>query len=82
VVSAMKTKPTLAQEVANASRVLQNDLEAKQQRTPRDYSIVVEEARRLERLQARRRKLRRDLRAIEADIRHSKKMLKAFAHGD
>jgi predicted phage-related endonuclease len=69
---------TLAEEVANASRVLTNELEAKQA-TPGRTNELVATAKRLERLQAKRRKVRAELRRIDADIRHEKKFLRALA---
>jgi ribosomal protein L35 len=68
----------IAREVAEASHVLQNELPAAQ-RAPRNQNLVIEEARRLERLMAKRRRLRRELRVVDADIKHARKMLKAFA---
>ena len=69
---------TRALEIANASIVLEHDLPAVTRR-PRAVSPVIDEARRLERLLAKRRKLRRDLRTVDADIKHSRRMLKALA---
>ena len=70
----------LAKEVAEASRVHAHGLPAKQvAASTRRNQLVIEEARRLERLLAKRRRLRRELRVIDADIRHARKMLKAFA---
>lgn len=68
----------LAHEVANAARVLDNDLPAKQGRH-RQVGAVIDEAKRLQRLQTKLRRLRAQVRTCEADIRHSKKMLKALA---
>lgn len=68
----------MRKEVAEASRVLENELPAKQSR-PRNQQLVIEEARRLERLLAKRRRLRRELRVVDGDIKHARKMLKAFA---
>jgi hypothetical protein len=65
-------------EIAEASRVLENELPARQA-APRNQNLVIEEARRLERLMAKRRRLRRELRVVDADIKHARKMLKAFA---
>jgi|GEM_PF-4273635 len=65
-------------EVANAARVLENELPAKQAR-PRRTNEVVDCARRLERLRVKARRLRRELKSLETDIRHEKKMLRALA---
>jgi hypothetical protein len=69
----------LSTEVAGAIRVLDNDLPARQARGARRASELVLTAKRLERLQARRRKLRAELRRVEADIKHDRKMLRALA---
>lgn len=68
----------LALETANAFRALENELPAKQV-TPTSRNLVIDEARRLERLLAKRRRLKRELRALDRDIKHSRRMLKAFA---
>jgi len=60
-----------------AAALLQHDLPAAQ--GGRALSPVIDEARRLERLITKRRRLRRDLRTVDADIRHSRKMLAALA---
>jgi len=63
----------IAREVAEASRAATG-------KHPRGYpSTLVAEARDLERNIARRRKLRRELRALDLTIRHNRKMLKALA---
>jgi predicted nucleic acid-binding Zn-ribbon protein len=72
--------PNLAHEVANASRV--DILESEFRQAKRDTNDVVNSARRLARLQAKRVKLRRELRAVEADIKHERKMLRALAGAD
>jgi len=68
----------LAAEVGGAIVGLANDLPAKPHKVRRASELVLS-AKRLERLQARRRKLRAELRRIEADIRHERKMLRALA---
>jgi len=47
--------------------------------TPTDSQTLVNEAKRLERLQAKRRKLRRELRLVEDAIKFSRKQVKALA---
>jgi len=68
---------SLHAEIAEASRATTG-----KQRTHSANGIVAS-ARSLERLLSKRRKLRRDLRLLEADIKHERKMLKALAgaHG-
>jgi hypothetical protein len=58
--------------------VLKNDFDAKQTGAPRRTNELVATAKKLERLQAKRRALRRALKRIEADIRHEKKFLRAL----
>jgi uncharacterized protein YlxW (UPF0749 family) len=74
----MRQNNRLAIEVANADRVLTNELEAKQS-TPARTNELVATARKLEKLQAKRRKLRAELRSVEKDIKHEKRFLKALA---
>jgi len=68
----------LSNEVANAYNVLDNEIEAKQS-TPRRTNELVATAKKVERLEARRRQLRRELRRVEAAIKHEKKFLRALA---
>lgn len=70
----------LAREVANARIVLDNELPSKQA-ARHQTNAVIDEAKRLQRLQTRRAKLRKELRQVDKDIRHSKRMLKALAGG-
>lgn len=75
----MKRSQRLGREVAEASVVLSNDLPAKAGRSRHQTGAIIDEAKRLQRLQTQRRQLRKKLKAIEADIRHSKQMLRALA---
>lgn len=69
----MKRHKRIADEAAEASR-------AKTGKRTRAYpATLIAEARELERNMAKRRRLRRQLREVEANIRHGKKMLKALA---
>jgi hypothetical protein len=69
-----KHRLSLRQEIGEASRK-----DAGKQ-TRRGYSNeLVATARKLEKLLAKRRKQRRELRRLEEDIRHERKMLKALA---
>ena len=68
----------LSTEVGGAVAVLDNELPARQGKTRRASDLVTS-AKRLERLQARRRKLRAELRRLEADIRAERRMLRALA---
>jgi len=69
----MKRARRIAHEVAEASR-------AKVQGTkPRDPRELVATARTLERWLAKRRKVRKELRFIDQQIKHERKMLKALA---
>ena len=81
----MKRQPrNLAREVANATVVLGNELPsiyATSHGARHAAGAIIEEAKRLQRLQTQRRQLRARLKAIEADIRHSKQMLRALAGG-
>jgi hypothetical protein len=67
-----------ANEAATAAHALTNELSVATLPTG-TTNLVIEEARRLERLQAKRRKLRAELRRLDRDIKHSRKMLRAFA---
>ena len=69
----MKRARRIAHEVAEASRA------TVQGHKPRDPRELVATARTLERLLARRRKLRRELRLLDSQIKHERKMLKALA---
>jgi hypothetical protein len=68
----------LSTEVAGAVVGLLHDLPARQGKARRASDLVTS-AKRLERLQARRRKLRAELRRVEAEIRHERRMLRALA---
>jgi hypothetical protein len=68
----VKRARRIAHEVAEASRATTG-------RKPRDPRELVATARTLERLLARRRKLRRELRLLDGLIKHERKMLKALA---
>lgn len=67
----------IARDVAEASRVTH---EART-RKPRvsNTDVLVDIARQLERLQAKRRKMRRELRNVELDIKRVKREMKALA---
>jgi hypothetical protein len=69
----------VATEVANASMVLDNELESRI--TPRTgrADFLVQTAKQLQRLQTKRSKMRRDLKVIEQEIRMRKRELKALA---
>lgn len=68
-----KTSTHIGREVAEASRATTG-------KQRRGYpSALIASAQQLERLKAKRRKLKKDLRHIEADIKHEKKMLRAMA---
>lgn len=71
----MKTRPTLVQEVAEASRVCTSEFV----QARRDTSDIVASAKRLQRLQTKRARLRKELRQLEQDIKHERKMLRAIA---
>lgn len=78
----MAHKLSLAAEVAGAATALENDLPTKtSKRIPHSNAAIIDEAKRLQRLQTRRKALRRQLRQVEADIRHSRQMLRALAGG-
>lgn len=68
----------LSQEVANASKVLANELPNKFVKS--GYTdVLVATAKKLERLQNRRRKVRKELKTLNEDIRLAKRELKALA---
>lgn len=69
----MKRARRIAHEVGEAYRA------TVQGRKPRDPRELVATARNLERLLARRRKLRRELRLLDGQVKHERKMLKALA---
>lgn len=70
---APRTSTHIGREVAEASR-------AKTGKQRRGYpSALIATAKQIERLQAKRRTLRKALRHVEADIKHEKKMLRAMA---
>lgn len=71
-------KRPLSAEVASAFGVLENELPSKQS-NPKRTNELVATAKKIERLQARRRALRKELKRIERDIKHEKKFLKALA---
>jgi hypothetical protein len=68
----------LSIEVAAASKVLENHLPAAFVK-PTYGNALIDTAKRLQRLQTKAGKLRRDLRAAEAAIRAAKRELKALA---
>jgi peroxiredoxin len=75
-----RATPDRRREVAEASLVLQNELPARQLAAGTSRSnLLIDTAKRLQRLQTRRARLRKDLKAVEADIRHTKKMLRGRA---
>lgn len=63
----------LAREVAEASRATTG------KQVPRNQNELILTARKLERLLAKRRRLRRDIRRVDADIRAERRNLKALA---
>lgn len=73
---AIVIRPSFAQEVANADRALVNELPSKQARRSNG---LVESAKRIQRLQTKAAKLRRQLKAVQFEIRHEKKMLRGLA---
>lgn len=67
----------LSNEVANSALVLANELPTRFVKSTH-ADVLVQTAKRLERLQARRRKARKELKQIDADIRFEKKNLRAL----
>jgi len=65
----------LAHEIANADNVLKNELPSVRV-NPNRGSFLVETAKKLQRLQTRAAKLRKELKATELAIRSTKKDLK------
>lgn len=68
----------LSREVAEASRALESELPARYVK-PTHANLLVDVAKRLQRLQTSRAKLRKELRSIEREISIQKKQLKALA---
>jgi len=68
----------IAREVGHASLALANALPATYPR-PTFPNMLVEVAKRLQRAQTKRIKLRRELKAVEGEIRTHKRELKALA---
>jgi hypothetical protein len=66
---------TLALEIANADNVLKNELPSARV-NPNRGSFLVETAKKLQRLQTKAARLRKELKATEAAIRSTKKDLK------
>jgi septal ring factor EnvC (AmiA/AmiB activator) len=65
-------------EVAEASIALANELPVRHANASRS-NMLIDTAKRLQRLQTRRAKLRKELKTIDADIRHAKRELRALA---
>ncbi len=65
-------------EVAEASIAIANGLPVRTNRNGRS-DMLIDTAKRLQRLQTRRAKLRKELKTVDADIRHAKKTLRALA---
>jgi F0F1-type ATP synthase epsilon subunit len=74
----MKKPHRIAAEVAEASRALANDLPVRHVK-PTHANVLIDTAKRLQRLQSRAAKLRKALATTTRDIRHAKKELKALA---
>jgi hypothetical protein len=71
----MTKRPRLHQEVADAYNVLENELPSKQAR-PSTARVIVDYAKQLQRAQTKARRLRKELKRVEQDIRVIKRMLK------
>jgi hypothetical protein len=71
----MTKRPRLHQEVADAYNVLKNELPSKQAR-PSTARVIVDYAKQLQRAQTKARRLRKELKRVEQDIRVIKRMLK------
>ena len=74
----MAPTPHRRREVAEASLALAHDLPVRHANVSRS-NMLIDTAKRLQRLQTRRAKLRKELKTVEADIRHAKKELRALA---
>ena len=78
----MKHRLSIAQEVAGATNVLTNELEAKTlhptRHNPTRSAWIVSEAKKLQRLQTKARKLRSQLTQIKKDIRDCKRTLRGI----
>jgi hypothetical protein len=68
----------LSREVAEASRVLENELPSARFVKPSTGNALVDSAKRVQRLSTKAAKLRRELKTVEADIRTEKRHLKAL----
>ena len=77
----MKTKTTSLNDLLSnedAALVLSNELPSHFVK-PTHSNVLVDIAKRLQRLQTKRAKLKRELKKIDADIKHSKKELRAVS---
>ena len=74
----MAPTPHRRREVAEAALALAHDLPVRHANVSRS-NMLIDTAKRLQRLQTRRAKLRKELKTVEADIRHAKKELRALA---
>jgi septal ring factor EnvC (AmiA/AmiB activator) len=76
----MAPKINRRREVAEAAFALDNDLPVRQIANNNNRSnMLIDTAKRLQRLQSRRARVRKELKSIDADIRHAKRELKALA---
>ena len=72
-------KHSRRREVAEASIVLANDLPARSVKHATRSNMLIDTAKRLQRLQTRRARVRKELKTIDHDIRHAKRELRALA---
>lgn len=70
----------LSREVAEASRVLENDLPNARFIKPTTGNALVEAAKRVQRLQTKAARLRRELKTVEGDLKTEKKHMKALVN--
>lgn len=68
----------IAREVGEAARVIANELPARFVKTSHT-DVLVQIAKRLQRMQTQRAKARKELKRLDADIRQAKRELRALA---
>jgi hypothetical protein len=74
----MKKRPNPRREVAEAALVLANELPARTVKHETRSNMLIDTAKRLQRMQSRRARVRKELKALDHDIRYAKRELRAL----
>jgi hypothetical protein len=74
----MTKTPNRRREVGEAAMAIENDLPVRNVKHETRSNMLIDTAKRLQRLQSRRAKVRKELKALDHDIRHAKKELRAL----